>query len=567
MKTLVSLMQETYRRNRLAVLGGIVGLLWLLVLLGFGRIAATPDRQASRVIPLDDVGLPGVTLQLTHPTNLSPDADRDHPRLVTVRVKARDAKAVTPFTLMFPLPDASLAFVEPEGAQVPGTIEAIPGYPTATSYDLWLAHDGVQSGDAFGAPQSVTIVPVVQHESRYAELPELAIHIRLLSSSARSVREIVRSLARYVLPTAIAFLLGAATIAFIRYLQRDRRRERERDLADQYRQLQESVRLEQWRAARALLEDIRRERPGYRDVDRIDAIVSAAETATWRRGQLYRAGVRAYRERDWPKAINAFRTVEQETPYYRDVAFLRRTAELYADLASRDRSRRVTAARTLGEIADLVDYGPLIEALGNRSEEAARAAQQAFGKIGSQAFDALISALAHEKAAVRQRAYELIRDMGHEVREDLLTALHSANPRITQPVASLLAHLGAREELAQALLWSAPEHHEGIVAALEQEGVASTGALIHALREAPPSRRQTVINAIGALKATTDIGRRLEEALRATKNPKERMLLQRALDAAPSPFVSQADAALPSEQPTLAAPSDHTMISAKTEHS
>jgi len=232
----------------------------------------------------------------------------------------------------------------------------------------------------------------------------------------------------------------------------------------------------------------------------------------------------------------------------------------------------VEAAHALGEIADLVDYGPLIEALGDRSEAVAQAAQQAFRQIGIQSFDALISALAHKfdalisalahkKPAVRQGAYELIRDMGHEVREDLLTALHSANPRITRPVASLLAHLGAREELAQALLWSAPEHHEGIVAALQQEGIAATGALVTALREAPPSRRQTIINALAALKATTDISRRLEEALRATKNPKERMLLQRALDAAPSPFVGQTDADAGSHQPALAAPSDHVTIS------
>jgi hypothetical protein len=556
-------MQETYRRHRLAVLGGIVGLLWMLVLLGLGRIAAAPDRQASAVVPLDQAGLSGVTLQLTYPTYLSPDADRDHPRLVTARVEAQNAESVTPFTLMLLLPDASLAFVEPGGTQVPGTIVAIPGYPAAASYDLWLAHDGAPRAGAFGTSQSVALVPVVQHEGVRTELSELAVRIRLLSPGAQTVRHVARSLARYELPTSIAILLVAVTVAFVRHVQRHRRCERERALADRYRQLRESVRLEQWRAARLLLEDIRRERSDYRDVDQIDAIVSAAETATWRRGQLYREGVRAYRERDWPKAINALRTVEQETPYYRDVAFLRRTAELYADLASRDRSRRVTAARTLGEVADLVDYGSLVEALGDRSREVARAAQEAFGQIGIQAFDALIAALAHRKVAVREGAYALIRDMGQDVRDDLLTALHSANPRITRPVASLLAHLGAREELAQALLWSAPEHHEGIVAALEQEGVASTGALVRALREAPPSRRQTVINALGALKATIDIGRRLEEALRATKNPKERMLLQRALDAAPSPFATQADAVGPSEQPALAAPRDHTTASAE----
>jgi len=561
LRTFRSFMHRLYQRHRLSVLGGVVGLLWGLALLGIVGTAAKPDRHASKVIALDDAGLPGITLQITYPTTLSPDADLEHPLLVTARVQARDAEAVAPFTLVFPLPDASLAFVGPKGNHLPGTIEVVPGYPTATPYDLWLAHEGTQVRATLFSPHSVTIVPIVQHDGGQAKLPELTMRIQLVSSGAHAFHEAAVALARHMLPASIAIFLVAATIALVGYLQRYRRCERERILAERYRQLRESVRLEQWRAARTLLEEIRRERPAYRDVNRIDAIVSAAETATWRRGQLYRAGVRAYRERDWPKAVNAFHTIEQETPYYRDVAFLRRTAALYADLASRDRSRRVEAAHALGEIADLVDYGPLIEALGDRSEAVAQAAQQAFRQIGIQSFDALISALAHKKPAVRQGAYELIRDMGHEVREDLLTALHSANPRITRPVASLLAHLGAREELAQALLWSAPEHHEGIVAALQQEGIAATGALVTALREAPPSRRQTIINALAALKATTDISRRLEEALRATKNPKERMLLQRALDAAPSPFVGQTDADAGSHQPALAAPSDHVTIS------
>lgn len=556
---------ETYHQRRLAVLALAAALVWLFALLGLVQMAARPDRFASDAVPLDDIGLPGVTLQITHPTRLSPDADRNHPRLITVRVLAQDTEAAVPFVLAFPLPDRSLAFVDRAGNHVPDAIEILPSYPGATPYDLWLSHEGTQSRARLLAPHTVTIVPIIEHAGGRAELPELTMRIRLESSGERALREVATTMTRYLTPALVLGLVVGVTAMLVRQLERSRHHERERKLAERYRQLCESVRLEQWRTARALLESIRGERPGYRDVDRIDAIVSAAETASWRRSQLYRAGVRAYRERNWPAAVNAFHTIEQETPYYRDVAFLRRTASLYADLGSRDRSRRIAAARTLGEIADLIDYGPLIEALGDHSEDVAQAAQQAFREIGTQAFDALITALAHEKPTIRQGAYELIRNMGHDVREDLLTALRSANPRITQPVASLLARLGARDELAQALLWSAPEHHEGIVAALLQEGVASIGALVSALREAPPGRRQTVINAMAALKASTDIGRRLEEAIRATKNPKERMLLQRALDAPPSPFASQADAASRPGQPALDAPREPTDVSTSVE--
>jgi len=557
--------RETLRQHRLALWTGIIGLVWLLTIVALVQTAARPDRYASDEIALDDVGLPGISLQITHPTRLSPDADRNNPRLMTIRARVEEPGAATPLLLTLPIPDRSLAFVDRAGNHVPDEIEITPGYPAATPYDLWISHEGAQSRGGLGSPHTIVIVPVVQHAGGQAELPELTISIRLESSGRRALREMASALIRY-LTTALALgLLIAATGILLARFQRSRLAERESKLAERYRQLAEHVRLEQWRAARVCLEDIRRERPGYRDVERIDAIVSAAETATWRRSQLYRTGVAAYRERDWPTAVNAFCTIEEETPYYRDVAFLRRTASLYADLRSRDRSRRTAAASALGEIADLIDYGPLIEALGDRSEAVAQAAKRAFGEIGIQSFDALISALAHENPAANSAAYDLVRDMGHDVRQDLLTALRSANPRITRPVASLLARLGARDELAQALLWSAPEHHEGIVIALQQEGIASTGALVAALCQAPPGRRQTVINALAALKTTTDIGRRLEEAMRATRNPKERMLLQRAAEIEPSPFVGLADAPASPERPALEAPSENARVSADVE--
>ncbi len=557
--------QRAVQEHRLAVWSGLIGLVWLLTIIALVQMAARPDRYASDEVALDSIGLPGITLQITHPTRLSPDTDRTNPRLMTIRARAEDSDSVVPLLLALPIPDRSLAFVDRAGNHVPDEIEITPGHPAAIPYDLWLSHEGAQVRGGPGTPHTIRIVPVIQHEGLQAQLPELAISIRLESSGRRALREMATALIRYLTPAFALALLIAATGVLLGRFQRSRLAEREAKLAERYRQLSEHVRLEQWRAARACLDDIRLERPSYRDVERIDAIVSAAETAAWRRSQLYRTGVEAYRERDWPTAVNAFHTIEQETPYYRDVAFLRRTASLYADLRSRDRSRRIAAAAALGKIADLIDYGPLVEALGDRSDAVSQAAKEAFAEIGVQAFDALISALAHRSPAVVGGAYDLLRDMGHDVREDLLTALRSADPRITRPVASLLARLGAREELAQALLWSEPEHHEGIVVALQHEGIASTGALVTALCEAPPGRRQTVVNALAALKTSADIGRRLEEAARSTRSPKERMLIQRAVEAPPSPFVGAAPAG-PSPVPAeLEAPNEQPRVIAESE--
>ena len=149
-----------------------------------------------------------------------------------------------------------------------------------------------------------------------------------------------------------------------RYLV-ERRRRAGAALTSAYEQLQEHYKAQRWAEARQAIESIRAIAPGYRDVPLLDTRVREEEAASWRREHLFHEGVEAYRQRNWRAAAHVFAVIEREDPYYRDVRFLHRTAMLYADLRSRDRSRRVGAARQLGEVGDLVEWAPLLEALGD----------------------------------------------------------------------------------------------------------------------------------------------------------------------------------------------------------
>jgi len=192
------------------------------------------------------------------------------------------------------------------------------------------------------------------------------------------------------------------------------------------------------------------------------------------------------------------------------------------------------AAKQLGQVGDLVDTAPLIDALGDKSDDVAEAAAEAFRQIGPQAADDLIGALRHSRSAVRRRAYDLLQQMGRSVYDRLLAGLHSADPQVTRSVARLLAHLGARDELAKALLWIDPQHHDGIQQAFACEGVAAVAPLTDVLFAAPPERRQGVINVLAGLLDQEDVRLRVEELMRSTHDMRQRALLQRVTKAAPA---------------------------------
>jgi hypothetical protein len=529
-------------QHRLTVGIALLSLAAMVTLSWFVSLATSPARRAGAPVLLDAYGRPGVEVRVIHPTRLSVDETGERAARVIFSARALASSAIAPIELVFPLPDDAVAFVDADGNHIPGRIRITPGYPNALPHNLRLAHGNTQLQGGLLFPYQIRIVPLLLVDEGTTAVPELAFGVRLESVWEQSLRTFAVGMARY---GTLYFVLLVLVVVAVGAGQRVRRRRvlaREKHLATIYGQLSEHVKLERWNEARQLIESIRNLQPHYRDIDRLDTMVTSAEMAVWRREQLYQIGAEAYRARNWPSAVQAFGTIEEETPYYREVRFLQRTAALYADLASRDRSRRTQAAQELGEIADLIDMTPLVHALGDRSEEVANAAEDALRRIGADALDVLLSGLTADRSAARERCFRLIQGMGQAVRPSLLGALRSADPRLTAPIASLLASLGAREELADALLVAPEPHQEGIVEALLSEGMAASNALIGALLRAPAERQQTIINALAALKLRVELDRRIDEAIRSTRDPAARELLQRAQRAPGAPFRVAGDA-------------------------
>jgi len=511
----------------------------LIVLLGAAAVSlmvGAPTRLAGDVVALDAYGYAGVQVQIIHPARLLLEPPPARAEAITVLARALNPEATRRITFVLPLPNESVAYVNREGAHVPGRLEVTPGYPEAAPFDLLVVHgDALRRGGGL-RPRRVTIAPLILSDERYVVVPELQFTIGLENRWERFWRVVAEPFVSLALPLlAVGAVVSLAYIVW-RRLQREQMVEREKQLAVLYSELREHIKLERWADARERIERIRLAQPRYRDVDQLDTLVSSAETAAWRREELYRAGWQAYQMRDWPSAVQAFSAVERETPYYQDVLFMRRTAMLYANLSSRDRSLRLAAARELGQVADLLDMTPLLQALADPSSEVADAAEESFRRIGLAAFETLVAGLAHPSSAVRDRSYRLLESFGQSARDALLGALRSSDPRISAAVARLLINLGAARELAQALLWAPREHQEGLVAALVGDGVASSGPLIEALLQATSERQPVILGAIGALKVGGDIERRLVEAMRAQSTPALKALLQRAIDAPAAPF-------------------------------
>jgi type II secretory pathway pseudopilin PulG len=421
----------------------------------FVRLADAPARQAGREVDLSALGGPAVTIQVVYPTRLSV---WEGPQPLTVWVRAADPAAALSLSLALDLPDRAAAYVDSEGNALAGRLAVTPGYPEAQPYTVWVQHNDTQYQSGLWRAYRLRVVPEVSSGDWSAVLADAAFEMRLENRWTHAYRRLALWISAVGLPYLWLLAVAALAVWVIGRLTRRQRAARERELAGLYVELRQQVRLRQWPAARECIDRLRLLRANYRDVDQLDVIVSAAETATWRREQLYSAGVQAYRERRWPDAVRNFEEIEKETAYYRDVRFLRRTSALYADLASRDRSQRVAAACELGEVADLVDLVPLLEALGDRSDEVAAAAEGAFRRIGRDAFEVLLAGLRYDHEGLRQRACRLIKEMGQAVRGDLVQALRHDDPRITAAAAGLLMELGARQEVAEALLEVGKDH-------------------------------------------------------------------------------------------------------------
>lgn len=551
-KSYLRRLSQTLYAHRVMITLALVGLAILVTVSWFIRLATLSTHRIKGPVLLDAYGLPGLEITLVYPTRLSAEQDAMNAATITVYARALSSEAVRSYELALTLPNQAIAFVDARGEHIGGRLALVPGYPDAAPRDLRVAHGNTQFQGRFLRPYRVTVQPMLRVGGEYVSLRELAFSIALESRFAHAARSFAVAVSEVGMPYLLmGIIVLLAVLAWQRWI-RWRYTAREQQLATTYLQLREDIRLERWPDARRKIEQICAVYPRYRDVNQLDALVSAAETAAWRREQLYNAGVRAYRERNWSDAVQYLSALEQESPYYRDVRFLRRTAALYADLTSRDRSLRAAAAKELGQVADLLDIGPLVRALGDKSKEVADAAEASLRIIGPDAFDMLLGGLIHESAAVRERARRLIESFGQEARPYLVGALRSTDVRVTRVAAELLVNLGARKELAESLLWIAPEHQESIVNALLGEGAASCDVLVDVLLRAPADRQQIIVNALAALREEEEIDRHLQVMMRATRDAECKELLQRVLKASPAGFYVAGDTPaieLPAEGP------------------
>ncbi|MHB1319214.1 MAG: hypothetical protein ACYCYF_11400, partial [Anaerolineae bacterium] len=326
----------------LAALMVVVGITWAI------RSAVAPVHRAGVPVSLDAYGLPGIELRMVYPVRVPYHGTSSEPTVLTVYARAAGSDAVQPFELLFPLPDATIAIVGEDGLPVPGRLAVVPGYPDALPYSLRLAHADTQLQPTLLASRAVRITPLLRTDAGPVTVTELTFRTEVESRFGHAMRAIVLWLSGWGLPVGLASIL-VGSLWRVWYAAGLRRRQaHQQRLSAIYTRLRDEIKVENWPVARERAEELRLLAPAYRDLDRLDTLISTVETGTWRREQLYSAGLDAYRQRDWPAAVQAFAAIEEETPYYRDVRFLRRTAALGADLRSRDRSLRVQAATELG---------------------------------------------------------------------------------------------------------------------------------------------------------------------------------------------------------------------------
>jgi len=547
-------------RVMLAAATAATFVVWALLALGvLVRWLQPPGRYATGPVDLAPHGLPGITLQLTYPSRLEPGPVPGVNQAVIVFAGAQTADDVQGLTLALALDTDAVYLADAEGRAVPARLDITPGYPDPVPHTLYLVHGNTQVRSGLLFSRRLQIRPILVLEDGTAQLPGLNMQVTMPSLLVTLLTGALISPDVRLLPYVAIVTAGVVGGWLALYDAQRRRSVDERRLRELYSDLEKYVGLGQWSEAREVVERIEQIEPEYKDVPLLEHQIRSEEGSRQRREALFRSGVEAYRRGEWREAARVFAKVEADDPYYQDVHYMRRTAALYADLSSRDRSRRASAAQQLGEVGDLVCWDPLIDALGDPSPRVAEAAERAFQQIGPQALEVLLGCLRHPSEEVRARGFRLIKGYGRAARDGLLGALRSSDLELSAQVATLLHAVGGRSDLAEALLWADERHVPGIVAPLVGEGVAATSVLIDVLRRAPEERVGVVLGAIAALKAQTDISRPLEEALRAAHDDAERARVERAMRVPPGSFVPVEDRSAPEEkvlggQRALAAP-------------
>lgn len=368
------------------VLGAITAAIiavWLL--LGLSVLVSwvqRPARYATGLVDLTTYGAPGIAVRLVYPTRLEPHAGPTADQAVTVFAVAESPEDVRTLSLALPLEGAAAYFADLQGQPVPGRLQITPGYPDPLPYTLYLLHGDSQLRGGLLLPRELEVRPTLLLADGPVPVPSLTLQVALPGRLTAAVTEALSSLKVTALPYLAMLSVGVLGAWIAVYGMQRRQTEYQQRLRDLYHHLQEYIRLEQWPDARQAVESIRLIEPGYRDVPLLESRIQAEQDAEWRKEKLFRGGLEAYRQGNWREAAKVFAEVEAEDPYYRDVHYMLRTAALYADLCSRDRSRRAAAASQLGEVGDLVRWEPLLDALGDHSSRVAEAAEHAFQQIG-----------------------------------------------------------------------------------------------------------------------------------------------------------------------------------------
>jgi len=528
----------------------VLALCWVIVLIGALLGGPKITRRAGPVLDLTPYGRPGVTLRLLYPETLSPSGQA---ALLTVIARAETPTASRPLRLALDSADDGIGFLDPDGWPVAGRLTLIPGYPEAAPYALRLAGTGSDLRGGWLTARRVPFRAYLLESSGAVPLVELGFQVAIPARVPSALRDLAADAAALWGPLLVVTLVVLAGWGAHRYQSRGRaeaeaRQAREADSAAAlWHRLQDELGAGRLQDARRSMEALRAIAPGYRGLALIDARLAEQELAALEREAATRRGLEAYARQDWRSAAAALATVEDGNTSPHDLAYYRRTAVLYADLTSRDRSRRVAAARALGEVGDLEVWGPLIAALGDSAEVVADAAEQALLRAGPACYGDLMAALRSGSPAVAGRAARVIRGYGQAMRDPLLEALRMPDATITPQVAGLLADLGGRRDLADALLWAPDTHLPSLAHALAGEGAAAAAPLIEVLAKAPPDRLGVVLAAIGAVKARADISRLLEDALRATRDQDGRERLERAIAVPAAPYSGPVSVPRPSD--------------------
>ena len=494
-----------------------------------------PSNQVIGPVELSDYPSPGVTVEMVLPQRLETWNTTDAAQVLTLYVTPHrpDVEGVS---LVFALGDRSVVLTDVNGQILSGPIEVSFQYPAEMILPLYVATAATGEGSGLLSFHTVSLNLYTLRDGVQTPVDGLGTQIALSSRLGSALRRVNDFLTRIALPI-MAILTPFVLLGNWWAKRRQRQTDAQKALDARYvfiRELVDAGQIVRAREAAALL---RREAPNYARIDHLDEFLSTLGSAELTASSVVSSntestldeGIKAYKARDWELACGLLHTAQATDEYNPHLQFLYRTSCLYLALSGRDRSKRIAALRELGEIGDLVDLVPIVDALDDANSTVAKAAEETLLAIGPVAFDALARGLKNPSQSIKRRSRNVLASLGQDIREQLLSLLHTRDAELVAIASELLIGLGAREQLADALLWADPTVLDGIVRALVSDEIVALQPLLDVLLRAPSERQPYVLAAIGELKKHVNIDRRIEDMQRSVRDGEKRNLLGRAL--------------------------------------